>query len=235
MSSTEISTPSGPIPAYMAVPVPEVSGPGPWPGVVVIHDAFGLKDDIRAFTDRFATAGYLAIAPDLYSRGNVIRCIRSAMLDMRRARGQSFDDIDAARVTLAERADCTGKIGVAGFCMGGGFAIIGASRGFDVSAPYYGNLPSDMSILDEACPVVASFGGKDRMLRGAAGTLDAALAERAIPHDIKEYPDATHGFANRKSLGALHVLTRVLGIRYDHDSAEDAWRRVLTFFAEHLS
>jgi carboxymethylenebutenolidase len=235
MSSTEISTPNGSIPAYLAVPLPDVSGPGPWPGVVVIHDAFGLKDDIRAYTDRFATAGYLAIAPDLYSRGNVIRCIQSAMLDMRRARGRAFDDIDAARVTLADRADCTGKIGVAGFCMGGGFALIGASRGFDASAPYYGQLPSDVSVLDDACPVVASFGGRDPMLRGAAAKLETALTERTIPHDVKEYPNATHGFANRKSLGPVHVLTKVMGIRYDHESAEDAWQRVLTFFAEHLS
>jgi carboxymethylenebutenolidase len=124
---------------------------------------------------------------------------------------------------------------VAGFCMGGGFALIGASRGFDVSAPYYGHLPSDISVLDDACPVVASFGGRDRMLRGSAGKLEAALTERRIPHDVKEYPGATHGFANRKSLGPVPVLSKVMGIRYDHESAEDAWRRVLRFFAEHLS
>lgn len=235
MSSTQINTPTGPIPGYLAVPVPAVAGSGPWPGVVVIHDAFGLKDDIRAIADRFATAGYLALAPDLYSRGGMIRCIVSAMQDMRRASGRSFDDIDAARVALAERPDCTGKVGVAGFCMGGGFALIGASRGFDASAPYYGQLPVDMSVLDEACPVVASFGGKDRLLHGAAEKLETALTERAIPHDVKEYQTATHGFANRKSLGPLHVVTRVLGIRYDHEAAEDSWRRVLSFFAEHLS
>jgi carboxymethylenebutenolidase len=234
MKTQSISTANGPIPAYLATPVPAVSGPPPWPGVVVIHDVFGLKDDVRAITDRFATAGYLAIAPDLYSRGGAVRCVRSVMRDLQRGQGSAFDDIDAARTALAEREDSTGKVGIAGFCLGGGFAIIGASRGFDASAPYYGHLPPDESILDGACPVVASFGAKDRMLSGAAEKLETALSARGITHDVKEYPNAGHGFANRKSLGPLTVLTTVLGIAYDHESSEDAWRRVQTFFAEHL-
>lgn len=220
--------------AYLATPLPAVSGPGPWPGVVIVHDAFGVGDDVRTIAERFATAGYVAIVPDLYTRGGVARCIRSVMRDLRDARGQAFDDVDAARRQLAAREDCTGKIGVAGFCMGGGFAIIGAARGFDASAPYYGQLPEDPSVLDGACPVVASFGRKDPTLRGAADKLEATLSERGVPHDVKEYPDAGHSFANRLPLGPFNVLARVAGFSYHHESSEDAWQRVLTFFGEHL-
>ncbi|QUH00550.1 dienelactone hydrolase family protein [Saccharopolyspora erythraea] len=235
MATAQISTPNGTIPAYVATPLPSVSGPGPWPGVVVVHDAAGLSDDIRAITERFATAGCLAVAPDLYARGGFARCVRSVMRDLQQARGQAFDDVDAARGFLTGRDDCTGKVGVAGFCMGGGFAIIGASRGFDASAPYYGQLPSDPSVLDGACPIVASFGAKDPMLRGAAAKLESELSARGVTHDVKEYPDAGHSFANRLPLGPFNVLARVAGFGYHHETSEDAWRRVQNFFAEHLA
>lgn len=209
-----------------AVPSTEVAGHGPWPGVVVVHDVFGLGDDVRAIAGRFATAGYLALVPDLYSRGGAVRCVRAVMRELRDGRGRSFADLDAARQHLRDRSDCTGRVGVAGFCMGGGFAILGSSRGFDASAPYYGQVPQDTSFLDGACPVVASFGGKDRLQR--------ALAGHGVPHDVKEYPDAGHGFANRHRFGPPTVFSQVLGVGYHHESSEDAWTRVLAFFNEHL-
>ncbi len=134
-----------------------MSGPSPWPGVVVVHDALGLSDDIRAITDRFATAGYLALAPDLFSRGGMVRCVKSVFSQLYSGSGRAFDDLDAARTLLSDRDDSSGKVGVAGFCMGGGFALVAAARGFDASAPYYGDLPKDTALAG-ACPVVASFG-----------------------------------------------------------------------------
>lgn len=229
-----MSTSSEEIPAYLATPVPTVSGTGPWPGVVIVHDVLGLSDDIRSIAGRFATAGYLAVAPDLYSRGGLTRCVRSVFRDLQRGSGRAFDDLDGVRESLANRPDCTGKVGIAGFCMGGGFALVAASRDFDASAPYYGMLPSDESILDGACPVVASFGKKDRMLPGAADKLRDALDKRDVPHDIKQYPDAGHSFANRMA-GPFNALAQVMGFGYHHESTEDAWRRVLSFFGEHLS
>lgn len=234
MTIMRISSRDESIPAYLATPVPAVAGPGPWPGVVVVHDVFGLTVDIRAIADRFATAGFLALVPDLYSRGGFARCVRSVMRELQAARGRAFEDIDAARRALINRRDCTGKIGVAGFCMGGGFALVGASTGFDASAPYYGEPPADQSILDEACPVVASFGRKDPMLPGRADKLEKALTERGVPHDVKEYPHAGHGFANRLPLGPFAILARVAGFGYHHASSEHAWRRVMTFFGEYL-
>jgi carboxymethylenebutenolidase len=232
--TVRIPSTDGEIEGYLTVPTPAVSGTGPWPGVVVVHDALGMSDDVRTIAERFATAGYLAVAPDLFSRGGFLRCVRAVFGQLASGSGQAFDDIEAARTLLAGRDDCTGQVGVAGFCMGGGFALLAAPRGFQASAPYYGAVPGDTSVLRGSCPVVASFGGRDRPLRGAAAKLESALTELGVPHDVKEYPDAAHGFANRLSLGPFGPLARVAGFGYHHESAEDAWRRVLTFFGEHL-
>ncbi|MQA15496.1 MAG: dienelactone hydrolase family protein [Pseudonocardiaceae bacterium] len=230
----QLDVADAPIPAYLAVPAEPVSGAGPWPGVVVVHDAFGLSDDIRSITERFATAGYLALAPDLYGRGGALRCVRAVFTAMRAGSGQAVDDLQAARRLLLDRTDCTGTVGIAGFCMGGGFALVMAPRGYDASAPYYGEMPADEGVLDGACPVVASFGRRDPALRGAADRLRGALDSRGVPHDVKEYPDAGHSFANRLPFGPPAPLRRIVGLGYHHESSEDAWRRVFAFFGEHL-
>ncbi|WP_158879436.1 dienelactone hydrolase family protein [Amycolatopsis anabasis] len=228
----QIPAPAGPVKGYLAQP--QRQGDGPWPGVVVIHDLAGMSADTRRITDRFAESGYLAVAPNLYSRGGFTRCVKTVFRDLTAARGRSFEDIDATRTLLADRDDCTGKVGVVGFCMGGGFALVAATRDFDASAPYYGELPKDLSILDGACPIVASFGRRDPILKGAAAKLESELTARDIPHDVKEYPDAGHSFANKFPLGPFNVLLKVVGFHYHHESSEDSWRRVLGFFQDHL-
>ena len=108
--------------AYLATPP---VGEGPWPGVVVLQDAFGMTDDLREHTDRLATAGYVAVAPRLYTpRGGGPRCVAAVFRSMTSGTGPVFDDIDAARGWLAGREDCTGRVGVIGFCQGGGFALL---------------------------------------------------------------------------------------------------------------
>ena len=119
--------------------------------------------------------------------------------------------------------------------MGGGFALLAATRGFDASAPNYGQIPADAEeVLRGACPVVASYGRRDVALRGAADRLEGVLTGLGVPHDVKEYPDAGHSFLNRHNAGPFSVLEKVAGFNYHQPSAEDAWTRILRFFETHL-
>ena len=173
----------GNVKAHLAVPP---VGAGPWPGVVVLHEAFGLNDDIRQQADRLAAAGYLAVAPDLFSAGGAWRCLRATFRAVMTGRGRPSTTSRPRARWLAAREDCSGRIGVIGFCLGGGFALLTAARGFDAAAPNYAHLPKDLDgALEGACPVVASYGGKDKTLRGTAATLDGALARAGVPHDVQ--------------------------------------------------
>ena len=222
----------GGVRAHLAVPP---VGEGPWPGVVVLHEVFGLNEDIRQQADRFAAAGYLALAPDLFSPGGARRCLLATFRSLMAGHGRPFDAIEDARTSLAAREDCTGKVGVIGFCMGGGFALMTAARGFDAGAVNYAHLPKDVdAVLAGACPVVASYGAKDRTLRGTAAELDAALARAGAERDVYEYAEAGHSFLNRHDLGPGGALLRVAGIGYHGPSAEHAWGRILRFFEAHL-
>lgn len=216
--------------------VPE--GEGPWPGVVMVHEAFGIDDVMRRQVERMASAGYVVLMPDLFSAGGVRRCLIATFRALSAGEGRAFADIEASRRQLLRREDCTGSVGVIGFCMGGGFALLAASRGFDAASVNYGGLPKDLDrALDGACPVVASYGGKDRALSGAATKLESALAAHRVPHDVKLYPEAGHSFLNPESTGPRllrPLMSRVMGVGPEPASAADAWRRIDAWFEEHL-
>lgn len=218
--------------SYVAQP----SGDGPWPGVVVLHDVFGLDDDVRRQADWLAETGYLAVAPDLLSWSNRLVCIRAVFKAIRDRSGRPFEDVEAVRSWLAGDARCTGRVGIVGFCLTGGFALLLANgHGFSVSSVNYGHLPDDLDrVVDGACPVVASYGGKDLQLRGAAGNLERALIGADVPHDVKEYPQARHGFMNRHDRTLWRVMEQVGAVGYDAVASGDARDRIVAFFDRHL-
>lgn len=235
MPDISFSAPAGSLTGYLAVP----TGPGPWPAVVVIHDAVGFTADVRRIADRLAAAGYLALVPALFRRGFRPRCVVSTLRALSNGSGVAVDDVVAARDHLAADERCTGKVASVGFCMGGGFCLLLAPRGvFDAAAPNYGVLPQglDDAVLRTSCPVVASYGAKDWMLRGAAAKLEAGLEAAGVPHDVKEYPDVGHSFMNDFGVPApLRFIENIAGLAYSQPEAEDAWHRILAFFAEHLA
>jgi len=218
---------------YLARP----AGSGPWPGVVLVHEIFGVDDVMRRHAQRMARAGYLTLAVDLYSDGGARRCLVSTMRSLYSGRGRAYHDIDTARQWLLASSDTTAKVGVLGFCMGGGFVLANAGEGFDAGAVNYGQLPKEYeAVLATACPMVASYGGRDRSLKNAAARLDEALTAAGVVHDVKEYADAGHSFLNDAPVGprALRPLLKIAGMGPRPEEATDAWRRIEEFFASHL-
>jgi carboxymethylenebutenolidase len=229
VTTIEIDTPAGPIDALLDVP----DGPGPWPGVVIIHDALGYGPDKESINRHVAAAGYVALTPNLFARGGWARCITKVMRELLTKRGRALDDVLAARDHLQALPDCSGRVGVAGFCMGGQFALVMSPKGFAASAPFYGvPLPRELSeTLDGACPIVASFGGRDLTGRGAPEKLQRVLDDKGITNDIKSYPKVGHSFANKLP---AQPLLRIAGFGYNQEATDDAWTRVFAFFGEHL-
>jgi carboxymethylenebutenolidase len=214
---------------------------GPRPGVVVIHEAFGDQPEIRAVCDEFAARGYVAVMPDLFSSGGPRAiCVARAMAESATGNaGRISGYIDATRDWLAQQEDVDGdRVGVIGFCMGGGFALayVGSGRpGVRVASVNYGVVPKDATRLRGACPIVASYGRRDLLVgHRPPEMLRRHLQELGIDHDVKVYDQAGHGFMThgQHPVGRLVFLPMRYG--YVAEAAADAWQRVFAFFDARL-
>jgi carboxymethylenebutenolidase len=207
---------------HLALP----DGPGPHPGVVVIHEAFGLNDNIKDISARFAEQGYAALAVDLFGGRNRAVCMARYMTGMLGGSVNRYGigELKDALTHLAGLPEVDPeRIGAIGFCMGGGFAIAWActDRRLKAIAPFYSANPRPLDVVERSCPVVGSYPEKD-FTASAGRVLNEALEKAGVVHDVKIYPNAGHSFFNDR------------GRAYHKEAAADSWARVMGFFGEHL-
>jgi carboxymethylenebutenolidase len=212
------------------------SADAPRPGLVLIYEALGMNQEMaRVARELSADGGWNVLIPDLFARGPKPLCIARCLRTVMSGEGPPLADLEAARSYLVGLPEVDSeRVGVIGFCMGGGFALLLATTGnYRASAPFYGIAPSKM---ERSCPVVASYGGKDLSLRRDPGRLEENLTGLGVPHEVNVYPDAGHSFYSRAPGRVLEMVGPYTPLRmgYDEPSAHDAHRRVLAFFREHL-
>jgi carboxymethylenebutenolidase len=211
-----------PMQASLAIP----PGPGPFPGLVVIHEIYGLNDNIRDIAGRIANEGYAALAVDLLSNTNRTICIMRIFygLLIRPLKNGVVGDLQAALDYLGAipEVDRT-RLGAIGFCMGGSYALQLActTDGLRAASVFYGQNPHPLESVARACPIVGSYPERD-FTANAARQLEPLLERYQVPHDIKIYPDARHSFFNNQ------------GSSYQDEASVDAWQRTLKFFNRYL-
>jgi carboxymethylenebutenolidase len=209
---------------YLAVP----PGEGPWPGVVLIQEWWGLDDHIKDVADRFAQAGFVTVAPDLYYGEIAAEPDEAQKLRMALDWDNALAAIqEAISLVVAHEQVLSKKVGVVGFCMGGGLTWHAAARLKHVAAaaPFYGGGPelSDDQVAQIEGPVLAIFGELDQGVSPEVARQRAAQMDKAgVRHETIIYPGAQHAFFND---------TRAA---YDPDAAADAWQRVLALFTQTL-
>jgi len=233
-STVQLNTSDGMMEAYLAQP----KAGGSYPGVVVIQEAFGVNDHIKKVTERIAAEGYAAIAPDIFHRETEriipFSDMAKAIATLQRVQDpKAMEDVGAAIAHLKSQSHVkTGSLGVIGFCMGGRLTYLTAAHHageVKCAVPYYGGgitmgNPSPLSRTGEIkCPMYLFFGAKDQLIpMDQVDQINAELTTKKIAFQMKVYPDAGHGFFCDER-GSYHEA-----------SAQDAWEKTKSFFAQHL-
>lgn len=223
---------------YVSVPSPQGNGnirgylvrpakAGKYPGVLVVHENRGLNPYIEDVARRLGTENFMALAPDgLTSVGGYQGDDESgAKLFAQVDRQKMGEDFVSAARWLKARSDCTGKIGVVGFCFGGGVANMLATRlGSDLSAavPFYGGQPSAADAAKIKAPLLIHYAGLDTRVNGGWPAYEEALKANHATYTMHMYDGANHGFHNDTTP------------RYDEAAAKLAWQRTLDFFNKYL-
>jgi len=200
---------------------------GKLPGVLVVHENRGLNPYIEDVARRLATENFLAFAPDgLTSVGGYPETDEEGAKKFPTVDGNKMtEDFVAAAQWLKARPDCNGKIGVVGFCYGGGIANKLAVRmGSDLAAavPFYGAQPPAADVAKIKAPLLLHYGGLDARITGNWPAYEEALKANHVTYSGYVYEGANHGFHNDTTP------------RYDEKAAKLAWQRTLEFFNKYL-
>jgi carboxymethylenebutenolidase len=201
------------------------AGEGKAPGLVLVQEWWGLNDHIRSLADRFAAAGFVTLAPDLY-HGKVARDATEAAALMTALDGQrALGDLAAAAQHLLAHPRVNGKIGVAGFCMGGAYAFVAATRLPEISAavPFYGIPPEGRADYTKAKPIMAHVATRDNWVTVPAVEAIKKEVDAAGGSMVIHIYDADHAFMN-------DTRPEV----YSPENAKLAWDRSITFLHQQL-
>jgi len=199
---------------------------GKLPGILVVHENRGLNPHIEDIARRLALDNFMAFAPDALTPlggypGDEDRARELfAKLDQPKAR----EDFVAAVAFLKSRPDCTGKIGVVGFCYGGGIANLLATRGADLAAavPFYGSQPPAAEVAKVKAPLLIHYAENDERINAGWPAYEAALKVNNVTYAMHRYPGTQHGFNNDTTP------------RYDAAAAGLAWQRTVDFLNKNL-
>ena len=225
-STVEYASPKGQgkMRGYLVRPA---SASGKLPGVLVVHENRGLNPHIEDIARRLALDGFMAFAPDALAPlggypGDEDKARELfGKLDPQKVR----EDFVAAAEYLKGRTDCTGKIGVVGFCVGGGIANFLATRLPDLSAavPFYGAQPKSEDVGKIKSPLLIHYAEQDERINAGTAAYETALKANHVRYQIFTYPGTQHGFNNDTTP------------RYDKAAAELAWKRTIDFLKKNLA
>jgi len=199
--------------------------------VIVIHENRGLVDHIKDVARRFAKDGFIALAPDLLSRlggTDQFKTPEEAIEAIRKVTQDNVVEDLTSGVAYLKRLDfVNGRIGVVGYCWGGGQSLSFATKCKDLGAAvvYYGRNPDPLDqVQNIACPVLGNYGEDDPNIIPGVEPLKEALKKYGRNFDIKVYPGAKHAFNNNTNAE-----------RYHPDAAKDAWARTANLFKKNLA
>lgn len=196
-------------------------------GIVVVHENRGLNPYIEDVARRAALAGFITIAPDALTPlgGYPGDDDKGREMQSKRDKNEMLEDFIAAYEYLRSNPDCNGKIGVVGFCFGGGIANMMAVRLPELAAavPFYGAQPSKELVPQIKAPLLLHYAGLDTHVNEGWPAYESALKENRKEYTAYVYPNVNHGFHNDTTP------------RYDKAAAELAWKRTIDFFTEKLN
>ncbi len=199
---------------------------GKLPGIVVVHENRGLNPHIADVGRRAAKAGFISIAPDALTPlgGYPGNDDDGRTLQRKRDRNEMLEDFIAAFEYLKAHPECSGKVGVVGFCFGGWISNMMAVKIPDLAAavPFYGGQPADEDVPNIQAPLLLQYAELDKRVNAGWPDYEAALKANKKEYTAHMYPEVNHGFHNDTTP------------RYDDKAATLAWERTVAFFKEHL-
>jgi carboxymethylenebutenolidase len=219
---------SPPADAYAAVP------DGAKRGVVVVHEIFGRQPEIDRVVDRFAEGGYAAVAPDLFGTTPKPLCVARAMIETNAGRGPMIATLQRARAWLGETAGLPPRsVGLIGFCLGGSFALA-AGPDWGAVSTNYGGLPPD-DVMRGLPPVIGCYGARDLIFGRMGRELESRLPRLGVKAEAHTFASVGHSFLTDGHHPVAAALTRpFFHVRYDPETAEEAWRLIFAHFERHL-